>query len=59
MLLQERKLVPITSLKGDPVVADVEKTFKLVPNIKHLNISISTSDQMIQGKFQVRAGKIS
>jgi len=34
------------------VVADVEKAFKLVPNIKHLNVSISTSDQMIQGKFQ-------
>ncbi|MDH4269466.1 MAG: homocitrate synthase [Dehalococcoidia bacterium] len=34
------------------VVADVEKTFKLVPKIKHLNLSISTSDQMIQGKFQ-------
>jgi len=34
------------------VVADVEKAFQLVPNIKHLNVSISTSDQMIQGKFQ-------
>jgi isopropylmalate/homocitrate/citramalate synthase len=33
------------------VVADVEKAFNLVPNIKHLNLSISTSDQMIQGKF--------
>jgi len=33
------------------VVHDVEKAFKLVPGIKHLNLSISTSDQMIQGKF--------
>lgn len=33
------------------VVADVEKAFQLVPSIKHLNVSISTSDQMIQGKF--------
>jgi homocitrate synthase NifV len=33
------------------VVDDVEKAFQLVPNIKHLNVSISTSDQMIQGKF--------
>jgi isopropylmalate/homocitrate/citramalate synthase len=33
------------------VVADVEKAFNLVPNIKHLNISISTSAQMLQGKF--------
>jgi isopropylmalate/homocitrate/citramalate synthase len=34
------------------VTTDVEKAFKFVPNIKHLNLSISTSDQMIQGKFQ-------
>jgi homocitrate synthase NifV len=33
------------------VMDDVEKAFKLVPEIKHLNLSISTSDQMIQGKF--------
>jgi homocitrate synthase NifV len=33
------------------VVDDVEKAFNLVPKIKHLNLSISTSDQMIQGKF--------
>ncbi|GAJ16117.1 unnamed protein product, partial [marine sediment metagenome] len=36
------------------IVADVETAFKLVPNIKHLNLSISTSDQMIWGKFQGR-----
>lgn len=34
------------------IVPDVETTFKNVPELKHLNISISTSDQMIQGKFQ-------
>jgi homocitrate synthase NifV len=33
------------------VADDVEKAFKLVPSIKHLNLSISTSDQMIWGKF--------
>jgi isopropylmalate/homocitrate/citramalate synthase len=33
---------------------DVELTFKNCPDIKHLNISISTSDIMIQGKFQGR-----
>ena len=33
------------------VAEDVEKAFKLVPNLEHLNLSISTSDQMIQGKF--------
>jgi homocitrate synthase NifV len=36
------------------IVADVETTFELVPKLKHLNLSISTSDQMIQGKFQGR-----
>jgi isopropylmalate/homocitrate/citramalate synthase len=33
---------------------DVETTFRYVPNIKHLALSISTSDQMITGKFQGR-----
>ncbi len=33
------------------VAEDVEKAFEYVPNIKHLNLSISTSDQMIYGKF--------
>jgi len=34
------------------IVEDVETTFERVPEIKHLNLSISTSDQMINGKFQ-------
>lgn len=33
-------------------VGDVEKAFANVPKIEHLNISISTSDQMIVHKFQ-------
>jgi homocitrate synthase NifV len=33
---------------------DVELTFHNVPGIEHLNLSISTSDQMITGKFQGR-----
>jgi len=36
------------------IVGDVETAFKLVPDIRHLNLSISTSDQMIDGKFQGR-----
>jgi len=31
---------------------DVKTTFKLVPGIKHMNLSISTSDQMIMHKFK-------
>jgi len=36
------------------IVGDVETAFKMVPGIRHLNLSISTSDQMIDGKFQGR-----
>ncbi len=36
------------------IPTDVETTFRNVPKIQHLNISISTSDQMIEGKFQGR-----
>jgi homocitrate synthase NifV len=38
-------------------VADVETSFSLVPSIRHLNLSISTSDQMINGKFQGRRSR--
>lgn len=34
------------------VPEDIELTFKNCPGIRHLNISISTSDIMLQGKFQ-------
>jgi len=39
------------------IIADIETAFKLVPNIRHLNLSISTSNQMIQGKFQGRKSR--
>mgnify|MGYP006282133161 FL=1 len=38
-------------------VQDVETAFRLIPDIKHLNLSISTSDQMIQGKFRGRKNR--
>lgn len=31
---------------------DVKKAFKLTPDLKHVNLSISTSDQMIVNKFK-------
>lgn len=34
------------------VPSDVETTFKNCPDLKHLNISISTSDIMLKSKFQ-------
>ncbi len=36
------------------IVGDVETAFRLVPGIRHLNLSISTSEQMINGKFRGR-----
>jgi len=39
------------------IPGDVETAFRLVPDIKHLNLSISTSSQMIDGKFQGRKKK--
>jgi len=39
------------------VAQDVETTFDLVPDIRHLNLSISTSAQMIDGKFRGRKTK--
>ena len=40
------------------VADDIEKTFSMVPNIKHLNMSISTSEQMIEGKFKGKKTKV-
>ncbi len=34
------------------VAADVELAFQMVPELKHVNLSISTSEQMINGKFK-------
>jgi isopropylmalate/homocitrate/citramalate synthase len=39
------------------MVEDVETTFKRVPSLEHLNLSISTSAQMISRKFQGKKSK--
>jgi citrate (Re)-synthase len=39
------------------IVEDVDMAFQQVPGIKHLNLSISTSNQMIDGKFKGRKTK--
>lgn len=38
---------------------DVKAAFRLVPQIKHLNLSISTSDQMIMHKFKGKLDHVS
>ncbi len=54
--LAKRGVIKRMHLEGwcRAVKEDVELTFKNCPDIKHLNISISTSEIMIQGKFQGR-----
>ncbi len=51
--LQEMGVLQPIRLAGwiRATVEDVEKTFEMVPEIKMLNLSISTSRQMINGKF--------
>ena len=52
--LQEMSLLQPIRLAGwmRATTGDVEKAFQLVPELKVLNLSISTSDQMIGGKFR-------
>ena len=54
--LQEMGVLQPIRLEGwiRATVEDVEKAFELVPEIRNLNLSISTSSQMIDGKFQGR-----
>ncbi|NOZ69695.1 MAG: homocitrate synthase, partial [Deferribacteres bacterium] len=54
--LAKRGVIKNLRLEGwcRAVPEDIELTFKNCPDIKHLNISISTSDIMIDGKFQGR-----
>ena len=57
--LADMKLLESIRLEGwvRATVQDVETAFRLIPSIKHLNLSISTSEQMIQGKFRGRKNR--
>jgi len=52
--LYEREILKPIRLSGwmRAVKTDVEASIKNVPNLKHINVSISTSNQMIKYKFQ-------
>ncbi len=52
--LAKKKVIYPIRLSGwvRAVPSDVENAFKNVPKLKHMNLSISTSKQMIIGKFQ-------
>lgn len=51
--LVERKAITKTRLSGwmRGIASDVELSFKNVPKLKHVNLSQSTSSQMINGKY--------
>ncbi|HPP12128.1 MAG TPA: homocitrate synthase, partial [bacterium] len=52
--LARKKVLSPIRLSGwmRAIPEDVEASFKNVPGLEHVNISISTSRQMIEGKFQ-------
>ena len=52
--LVEREVISKTKLSGwmRSIVQDVELSFKNVPKLKNINLSQSTSQQMINGKYQ-------
>jgi len=52
--LQKKGVIKRLRLSGwvRAIKQDVELAFKNVPELKHLNVSISTSDQMIKYKFR-------
>ncbi len=56
LALAKKGVFKNTHLEGwcRAVPEDIELAFKNCPDIRHLNISISTSDIMIEGKFQGR-----
>jgi len=53
MILVEKGVLSPIRISGwmRAVITDVEEGFKNVPKLKHVNLSISTSEQMIMGKF--------
>ncbi len=56
--LAEMGVIHHTRLSGwvRAISSDVELARELVPNLKYINISISTSEQMIRGKWNDRYG---
>jgi len=51
--LVDRNVISTTKLSGwmRGIASDVELSFKNVPKLKNINLSQSTSDQMINGKY--------
>lgn len=51
--LVDRNVISTTKLSGwmRAIASDVQLSFKNVPKLKHINLSQSTSEQMINGKY--------
>jgi len=57
--LVEAGIINKTKLSGwmRGIAKDVEESFKNCPKLKYVNLSVSTSDQMIQGKYKGKKSK--
>ncbi len=57
--LVDRRVITKTKLSGwmRALPGDVYQSFQNVPRLQYVNLSISTSDQMIQGKFKGKKTK--
>ena len=58
-MLVERGAINKTKLSGwtRALASDVQKSFENVPKLQYVNLSQSTSDQMINGKYQGKKTK--
>ncbi len=59
LMLVDRGAIDKTKLSGwmRAIASDVKKSFENVPKLQYINLSQSTSDQMINGKYQGKKSK--
>ena len=59
LMLVDRGAINKTKLSGwmRALASDVQKSFENVPKLQYVNLSQSTSDQMIKGKYQGKKSK--
>lgn len=59
LMLVDRRVIDKTNLSGwmRALSKDVKKSFENVPKLQYVNLSQSTSDQMINGKYQGKKTK--
>ena len=59
LMLVDRGAINKTKLSGwmRALASDVQKSFENVPKLQYVNLSQSTSDQMINGKYQGKKSK--